>query len=90
MENSDDGFDLLPSLAHSQDDPTLSRYLSARNEKIAGGVVLLQETDVRSHVRVDLLQAGLVDELDDEHGAQACIKRTPEVQPPQLRGFWNL
>src|SRR3989442_1523870 len=33
----DDGFDLLPIPAHSQDDPTLSRYLSARDEEIAGG-----------------------------------------------------
>src|SRR6266478_1364537 len=70
----DDGFDLLTILAHSQDDPALSRYLSARDEEIAGSVVLLQETDVRSHVRVDLPEAGLVDELDDEHGRQPASK----------------
>src|SRR5438132_12684356 len=70
----DDGFDLLPIPAHSQDDPTLSWYLSARDEEIAGGVVLLQETDVRSHVHVDLLEAGLVNELDDEHRRQPASK----------------
>jgi hypothetical protein len=31
---------------------------------MAAGIVLLQETDVRRHVRVDLLEARLVDELD--------------------------
>jgi hypothetical protein len=45
---SNDGFDLLPALADRQDDPAVSRYFPGGNEKIAGGVVLLQEPDVRA------------------------------------------
>jgi hypothetical protein len=64
----DDGFDLPSADADGQDDPAISRYLSTRDEKIAGSVVLLQENDVRGHVRVDFGEVGLVGKFDDEHG----------------------
>src|SRR5690606_28864680 len=65
---ADDPLDLLPALADRQDDAAVARNLAARHEKIAGGVVFLQEPDVRLHVRIDLTQVRLVGELDDEHG----------------------
>src|SRR5262245_13751586 len=71
----DDGFDFSPALAHGEDDPAHPRYLSTRDEEIPGGVILLQEPDVRGHVRVDLAEVGLIGELDDEHRRRACIKR---------------
>jgi hypothetical protein len=71
----DDGFDVLPTLADGQDDPTISRYLSTRDQEVAGRVVFLQKPDVRSHVRVNFIEAGLVNEFDDEHREPACIKR---------------
>jgi hypothetical protein len=37
-------------------------------------VVLLQEPDMRGHVRVNFPNVGLVDKLDDEHRDPACIK----------------
>jgi hypothetical protein len=70
----DDGFDIPPTLAHGQDDPAISRYFSTRDEEIAGRVVLPQESDVRSHVRVNFPEVGLVGKFDDEHGDPACIK----------------
>jgi hypothetical protein len=70
----DDGFDILPTLAHGQDDPAISRYLSTRDEEIAGGVVLLQEPDVRGHVRVNFSEVGLVGKFDDELVDLACIR----------------
>src|SRR5437868_7564453 len=61
----DYGLDLLQVLAHRQDDPAFPRYLSPRDEEVAGRIILVQEADVRPHVCVDVLEAGLVDELDD-------------------------
>src|SRR5947208_3811336 len=72
----DYGFDLLQVLAHRQDDPAFPRYLSPRDEEVAGRIILVQEADVRPHVCVDVLEAGLVDELDDEHGREPR-SRTP-------------
>src|SRR6185369_808551 len=69
-----DGFDLLPGFADCQDDASVAGYLSAGDEKIAGRVVLLEETDVRGHVRVNFLEGGFVDELDDEHNRQPAAK----------------
>jgi hypothetical protein len=63
----DDRFDLFPALADRQDDPAVSGYLSARNQKMARGVVLLQEGDVRGHMPVNLGECCFVGELDDEH-----------------------
>ena len=63
----DDGLDLLPILAHGQDDPSVPRDLSARDEEISGSVILVQKRDVRGHVRVDFGEVNLVRELDDEH-----------------------
>jgi hypothetical protein len=65
---TDDAFDVLSALAHCHDDSTISWYLSARDQKIAGSVVFLQENDMRGHARVDLSEADLVREFDDEHG----------------------
>jgi hypothetical protein len=39
--------------ADSQDDPAISRYLSTRDQEVAGTVILLQERDVSGHVRVN-------------------------------------
>jgi hypothetical protein len=72
----DDGFDLQSILANGQDDPAISRYLSTRDQEIAGGVVLLQENDVRGHVRVNFGEVGLVGKLDDEHSRSAWINHT--------------
>ncbi len=63
----DDGLDLLPILAHGQDDPSVPRDFSARDEEMSGSVILVQKRDVRGHVRVDLGEVDLVRELDDEH-----------------------
>src|SRR5439155_11060406 len=71
----DDGFDLPPALAHRHDDSAVARDLAARDEKVACGVVLLQEPDMRRHVGVDLVERGFVDHLDDEHRARASPKQ---------------
>jgi hypothetical protein len=63
----DDGFYLASTFADRQDDPAVSRYLSTRDEEIAGSVILLQEADVRGHVRVNIGEIGLVDKFNDEH-----------------------
>jgi hypothetical protein len=55
-----------------------SRDLAARYQEIAGGVVPLEEGDVRGHVLVDLGEVGLVDELDDEHDRLVCCP-TPKL-----------
>jgi hypothetical protein len=70
----DDGFDLPSTFADSQDDPAISRYLSTRDQEVAGAVVLLQEHDVSGHVRVNFGEVGFVDKFDDEHGFPACIR----------------
>ena len=72
----DDGSDLLSVPADRQDDPAISRHLAARDQEIAGGVVLSSGTDVRGHARVDLGEVGLVDQFDDEHGRSTCTNRT--------------
>ncbi len=63
----DDGLDVLPILAHGQDDPSVPREFSARDEEVSRSVVLVQKRDVRGHVRVDFGEIDLVRELDDEH-----------------------
>src|SRR5581483_8533377 len=63
-----DRFDLLPRLGHRQNDPAFSRYLPTRDEELAGSVVFLQKTNVRTHVCIDLFETGFVDELDYKHG----------------------
>jgi PadR family transcriptional regulator PadR len=65
---ADDRFDLLQTLADRDDDSTVSRNLSTRDQEVAGSVVVLQEGDVRGHIRVDFSEMGLVNELDDIHG----------------------
>jgi hypothetical protein len=65
----DDGLDLFPALAHSEDDASIPRYLSSRDQEIARGIILFQKGDVRAHVGVDLGEARFVGELDDEHGS---------------------
>ena len=72
-----DRLDLLPALADREDDPAISRDLSARHEKIAGGILLIEEGDVRGHVLVDFCEVGLVNELDDEHAASLPQTRGP-------------
>src|SRR5688572_22515549 len=64
----DDGFDLLPAFADGQDDSAVSRDLPTGDQKMAGGVILLQESDMRRHVCVDFREVRFVDELDDKHG----------------------
>jgi len=64
---------ISPDSDQGQDDPAIARYFSTRNEKIAGSVVLLQETDVPTHVRVNFTEVSFIDELDDEHGCLVCI-----------------
>ena len=64
----DDGLDLPSTGADGQDDPAVSRYLSTRDQEIAGRVILLQEDDMCAHMRVDFGEVGLVGEFDDEHG----------------------
>jgi hypothetical protein len=64
---ADDRFDLLLILADRDDDAPVSRNLPPRDEEIARGVVLLQETNMGGHVGVDLSEIDLVNELDDEH-----------------------
>jgi hypothetical protein len=73
----DDLFDVLPALADREDDPAIPRYLSTRNQKMAGRIIFIQNSHVRGHVRVDFGQVGPVDQLDDEHGPTACIKSLP-------------
>jgi hypothetical protein len=70
----DDDFDLPPARADGQYDPAISRYLSTRDQEIAGGIVLLQEKDVGGHVRVNLGERDLVGKLDNKHGRSACMK----------------
>jgi hypothetical protein len=66
---------ILPStFADGEDDPAISRYLPARDQEIAGRVVLLQEHDVFGHMRVNFCGVALVREFDDEHAWSACIK----------------
>ena len=60
-------FDFLAALPDRQDDPAVARNPAPRHEEVAGGIVLLQESHVRLHLSVDLLERGLVSELDDEH-----------------------
>src|SRR5207249_4552673 len=66
----DESFDEPSILADGQDDAAISRYLSTRDQEVAGGVVLLQESDVRGHVGVNVCERGLVDKFDYEHAAQ--------------------
>lgn len=47
--------------------------------------VFLQEPDVRTYVRVDLAQVGLVDELDDEHGEALRVMQQPKYRWRQSR-----
>jgi hypothetical protein len=70
----DEGFDLPSAGADGQDDPAVSRDLPTRDQKIAGSIVLLQENDMRGHVRVDFGEGDLVGKFDDEHGRSACLK----------------
>src|SRR5436190_18611338 len=62
-----DRFDGVATLADGKDDPAVARNLAARHEEVARRVVLAHELHVRAHVGVDLLEIGLVAELDDEH-----------------------
>src|SRR5688500_17567472 len=64
----DDGFDLPSIFADRHDDSAISRYLSARDQEIAGSVVLLHDIDMRCHVRVDFGEVDLVRKFDDKHG----------------------
>src|SRR5262245_58878421 len=64
-----DRVDLLAARADRENDAAVARDLAARDEEMSGGIVLLQELHVRRHVRVDLRQRHLVDQLDDEHRA---------------------
>jgi len=70
----DDRFDFVSTLAQGQDDAAIPWYFSTRDEKVTGSVVLLQELDVRSHVRVNFTQVSFIDELDNEHGGLAAGK----------------
>ena len=72
----DDGLDVGSTLAHSKDDPAITRDLSTRDQEVSGSVVLLQKVDMRGHVGIDFGEADLVDEFDDEHGRPACLKHT--------------
>ncbi len=63
----DDRFDMTSTLAYREDDPAVSRYLSSRHEKIASRVVLLQEDDVRRHVRVDVGEIRFIGKFNDKH-----------------------
>src|SRR5690606_26550543 len=63
----DDRLYLLLVISDRKDDAAHARDLAARNQEVAGGVVLVQERHVRAHVRIDLSKVRLVDELDDEH-----------------------
>jgi len=67
---ADDGLDLFATFADGEDDAAVTWDLPARYEKIPGVVILLQERDVRSHVRVDFGKVLFVSELDDEHGRE--------------------
>ena len=86
----DDGFDVPSILADGQDDPAISRYLSTRDQEVAGSVVLLQKNDMRRHMRVNCGEVGLVDEFNDEHRRPACIQTnyfTPRMAlPPVIAG----
>ena len=53
----DDGLDVLPVPTRRHDDSAVSRDLPARDHEIAGRVVLLQECDVRLHVRIDFRES---------------------------------
>src|SRR5688500_17557384 len=66
----DDSFDVLSAPADGQDDAAVSRYLSPRDEDVAGGIVLLQKRHVRRHVCVNSGEVDLVNQLNDEHGPQ--------------------
>jgi hypothetical protein len=70
----DDDFDLPPARADSQYDPAISRYLSTRDQEIAGSIVLLQEKDMGGHVRVNVGEGDLVGKFDNKHGRSACMK----------------
>src|SRR6185295_10246775 len=44
-----------------------------------------EETDVRGHVRVNFLEGGFVDELDDEHNRQPAAKARGGLLEPRQR-----
>src|SRR6266542_2190985 len=74
----DQSFDEPSILADGHDDAAISRYLSTRDQEVSGVVVLLQESDVRGHVGVNVRERGLVDKFDHEHAAQLapnCARR---------------
>src|SRR5687767_4996110 len=56
----DDGLDLGAAARHRHDDAAVARDLPARDDEMARGIVLVQEGDVRRHVRIDLVEASLV------------------------------
>src|SRR5215471_4763429 len=62
-----DRFDFFAAPADGENDAAVARDLPARHQEVAGGVVLLQEADVRRHVGVDCGEVRFVDQLDDEH-----------------------
>ena len=69
-----DRLNLRSTRPDREDDSAIPRNLAPRDQEVAGGVILLQELDVRRHVRVDLGEIDLVDQLDDEHDPSACRK----------------
>jgi hypothetical protein len=69
----DDRLNLGPTASHRKNDPAIARDLSTGDQEMSGRVVLLQEADVRVHVRVDVGEGCLVDEFDDVHRRPACL-----------------
>jgi hypothetical protein len=78
----DDGLDLLPTRAYRQDDSTIAWDLSARDEEIARRVVLLQELDVRDHVRVDFREADFIGQFNDKHRSPSLHQTRRGVKKP--------
>ena len=69
-----DGLDLWPALPYCQNDAAVSWNFPSGDEEIAGGIMSLEEDDVRGHVPVDLVEVGLVGQFDQEHMVRKLVR----------------
>ena len=84
-----DGLDLRSTLTDGEDDAAVAWNLPAGDQEGAGGVVLLQEHDMRRHVRVDLREVDLVGELDDEHEPQLATRTGERDERERVTIAWR-
>ena len=80
-------FDLLAALPDRQDDPAVPRNLTTGHEEVARGVVLVQESHVRLHLRVDLFEGGFVAQFDYEHVVGRGKSSSDQRASPKREGL---